>query len=94
LKCADEVLLNRDVASTSGKAIASLQVEASDLANFLTMGRNGGYRGSQTLLRSVLSEKQELCFSVVSLLWQKLIASPEMQMSEESTSAHQGWRKV
>ncbi|XP_062206500.1 protein GIGANTEA [Phragmites australis] len=94
LKCADEVLLNGDVASTSGKAIASLQVEASDLANFLTMDRNGGYRGSQTLLRSVLSEKQELCFSVVSLLWQKLIASPEMQMSAESTSAHQGWRKV
>jgi len=94
LKCAEEVLLNGDVASTSGKAIASLQVEASDLANFLTMDRNGGYRGSQTLLRSVLSEKQELCFSVVSLLWQKLIASPEMQMSAESTSAHQGWRKV
>jgi GIGANTEA protein len=94
LKCAEEVLLNGDVASTSGKSIASLQVEASDLANFLTMDRNGGYRGSQTLLRSVLSEKQELCFSVVSLLWQKLIASPEMQMSAESTSAHQGWRKV
>ncbi|CAO2185941.1 unnamed protein product, partial [Urochloa humidicola] len=94
LKCAEEVLLNGDVASTSGKTIASLQVEASDLANFLTMDRNGGYRGSQTLLRSVLSEKQELCFSVVSLLWQKLIASPEMQMSAESTSAHQGWRKV
>ncbi|TVU21497.1 hypothetical protein EJB05_31134 [Eragrostis curvula] len=94
LKCADEVLLNGDVASTSGKTIASLQVEASDLANFLTMDKNGGYRGSQTLLRSVLSEKQELCFSVVSLLWQKLIASPEMQMSAESTSAHQGWRKV
>uniref|UniRef100_A0A0E0BY91 Gigantea n=1 Tax=Oryza meridionalis TaxID=40149 RepID=A0A0E0BY91_9ORYZ len=94
LKCAEDVILNGDVASTSGKAIASLQVEASDLANFLTMDRNGGYRGSQTLLRSVLSEKQELCFSVVSLLWQKLIASPEMQMSAESTSAHQGWRKV
>ncbi|KAF8705782.1 hypothetical protein HU200_030987 [Digitaria exilis] len=94
LKCAEEVLLNGDVASTSGKVIASLQVEASDLANFLTMDRNGGHRGSQTLLRSVLSEKQELCFSVVSLLWQKLIASPEMQMSAESTSAHQGWRKV
>ncbi|KAG8045893.1 hypothetical protein GUJ93_ZPchr0008g12975 [Zizania palustris] len=93
LECAD-VLLNGDVASTSGKVIASLQAEASDLANFLTMDRNGGYRGSQTLLRSVLSEKQELCFSVVSLLWQKLIASPEMQMSAESTSAHQGWRKV
>nr|CAB3475984.1 unnamed protein product [Digitaria exilis] len=90
----EEVLLNGDVASTSGKVIASLQVEASDLANFLTMDRNGGHRGSQTLLRSVLSEKQELCFSVVSLLWQKLIASPEMQMSAESTSAHQGWRKV
>uniref|UniRef100_A0A0D9UXK8 Gigantea n=1 Tax=Leersia perrieri TaxID=77586 RepID=A0A0D9UXK8_9ORYZ len=94
LKCAENVQLNGDVASTSGKSIASLQVEASDLANFLTMDRNGGYRGSQTLLRSVLSEKQELCFSVVSLLWQKLIASPEMQMSAESTSAHQGWRKV
>ena len=94
LKCAEEVLLNGDVASTSRKSIASLQVEASDLANFLTMDRNGGYRGSQTVLRSVLSEKQELCFSVVSLLWQKLIASPEMQMSAESTSAHQGWRKV
>ncbi|WVZ72578.1 hypothetical protein U9M48_021013 [Paspalum notatum var. saurae] len=93
LKSAEDVL-NGDVASTSGKAIANLQVEASDLANFLTMDRNGGYRGSQTLLRSVLSEKQELCFSVVSLLWQKLIASPEMQMSAESTSAHQGWRKV
>jgi len=94
LKCGEEALRNGNVASTSGKVIATLQVEASDLANFLTMDRNGGYRGSQTLLRSVMSEKQELCFSVVSLLWHKLIASPEMQMSAESTSAHQGWRKV
>jgi GIGANTEA protein len=42
----------------------------------------------------VLPEKQELCFSVVSLLWQKLIASPETQPSAESTSAQQGWRQV
>jgi GIGANTEA protein len=94
MKCAEEARRNGNVASTSGKATATLQAEASDLANFLTMDRNGGYRGSQTLLRSVMSEKQELCFSVVSLLWHKLIASPETQMSAESTSAHQGWRKV
>lgn len=94
LKCSEEARRNGNVASTSGKVPATLQAEASDLANFLTMDRNGGYRGSQTLLRSVISEKQELCFSVVSLLWHKLIASPETQMSAESTSAHQGWRKV
>jgi GIGANTEA protein len=94
MKCAEEARRNGNIASTSGKATATLQAEASDLANFLTMDRNGGYRGSQTLLRSVMSEKQELCFSVVSLLWHKLIASPETQMSAESTSAHQGWRKV
>uniref|UniRef100_A0ACD5VMQ8 Uncharacterized protein n=1 Tax=Avena sativa TaxID=4498 RepID=A0ACD5VMQ8_AVESA len=94
LKCAEEARRNGNVASTSGKVIATLQAEASDLANFLTMDRNGGYQGSQSLLRSVMSEKQELCFSVVSLLWHKLIASPETQMSAESTSAHQGWRKV
>jgi GIGANTEA protein len=94
MKCAEEARRNGNIASTSGKVIATLQAEASDLANFLTMDRNGGYRGSQTLLRSVMSEKQELCFSVVSLLWHKLIASPETQMSAESTSAHQGWRKV
>lgn len=94
LKCSEEARRNGNVASTSGKVPATLQAEASDLANFLTMDRNGGYRGSQTLLSSVISEKQELCFSVVSLLWHKLIASPETQMSAESTSAHQGWRKV
>jgi GIGANTEA protein len=94
MKCAEQARRNGNVASTSGKATATLQAEASDLANFLTMDRNGGYGGSQTLLRTVMSEKQELCFSVVSLLWHKLIASPETQMSAESTSAHQGWRKV
>ncbi|KAJ3694141.1 hypothetical protein LUZ60_009621 [Juncus effusus] len=83
--------VNDDVASTSGKAIS----EASDLANFLTMDKNGGYNcGSHAFLRSVLAEKQEWCFSVVSLLWQKLIAAPETKMCAESTSAHQGWRKV
>ncbi|KAJ0960372.1 hypothetical protein J5N97_001789 [Dioscorea zingiberensis] len=88
-------LLNDAMLNTSGKSIASLPVDASDLANFLTMDRNTGYNcGAQTLLRSVLSEKQELCFSVVSLLWRKLIAAPETQMSPESTSAQQGWRQV
>ncbi|KAJ4794813.1 Gigantea [Rhynchospora pubera] len=93
--CSEAFLQCNDVASTSGKAISSLPMEASDLANFLTMGRNGGYNcGSHTFLRSVLVEKQELCFSVVSLLWHKLIAAPETKMCAESTSAHQGWRKV
>jgi GIGANTEA len=91
-----EALLQcNDAASTSGKAISSLPMEASDLANFLTMDRNGGYNcRSLSFLRSVLAEKQELCFSVVSLLWHKLIAAPETKMCAESTSAHQGWRKV
>jgi GIGANTEA protein len=84
-----------EAASTSGKSISSLPMEASDLANFLTMDRNGGYNcRSLAFLRSVLAEKQELCFSVVSLLWHKLIAAPETKMCAESTSAHQGWRKV
>ncbi|XP_073000251.1 protein GIGANTEA [Typha latifolia] len=95
LKYEKGVLLNDDIVGTSGKAIGSLPLDASDLANFLTMDRNMGYNcRSQTLLRSVLAEKQELCFSVVSLLWRKLIAAPETQMCAESTSAHQGWRKV
>ncbi|KAF7812473.1 protein GIGANTEA [Senna tora] len=68
---------------------------ASDLANFLTMDRHIGFSCSaQIFLRSMLAEKQELCFSVVSLLWHKLIASPETQPSAESTSAQQGWRQV
>ncbi|KAH9691867.1 protein GIGANTEA [Citrus sinensis] len=78
-----------------GKGIASFLVDASDLANFLTMDRHIGFNCSaQFLLRSVLAEKQELCFSVVSLLWNKLIAAPETQPSAESTSAQQGWRQV
>ncbi|CAD5187957.1 unnamed protein product [Musa acuminata subsp. malaccensis] len=80
---------------TSGKSFSSLPVDASDLANFLMTDWYVGYNcGAQTLLRSVLAEKQELCFSVVSLLWHKLIAAPETKMSAESTSAHQGWRQV
>ncbi|XVF29855.1 hypothetical protein REPUB_Repub16aG0006400 [Reevesia pubescens] len=78
-----------------GKGIASFPVDASDLANFLTMDRHIGFNCSaQILLRSMLVEKQELCFSVVSLLWHKLIAVPETQPSAESTSAQQGWRQV
>uniref|UniRef100_A0A6V7QQG3 Protein GIGANTEA n=1 Tax=Ananas comosus var. bracteatus TaxID=296719 RepID=A0A6V7QQG3_ANACO len=95
LKCEQALLLNDDIASASEKSVRSLPVDASDLANFLTMDRNVGYKcGSQAFLRSVLAEKQELCFSVVSLLWHKLIVAPETQMTAESTSAHQGWRQV
>lgn len=85
-----------DVAkSMTGKGITSFPTDASDLANFLTKDRHIGFSCSaQVLLRSVLAEKQELCFSVVSLLWHKLIVSPETQPSAESTSAQQGWRQV
>ncbi|KAL7176120.1 hypothetical protein ACSBR2_029646 [Camellia fascicularis] len=79
----------------TGKGIANFPLDASDLANFLTMDRHIGFNCSaHVLLRSVLAEKQELCFSVVSLLWYKLIAAPETQPSAESTSAQQGWRQV
>ncbi|XP_062157690.1 protein GIGANTEA [Alnus glutinosa] len=81
--------------NTLGKGIANFPLDASDLANFLTMDRHIGFNCSaQVLLRSLLTEKQELCFSVVSLLWHKLIAAPETQPSAESTSAQQGWRQV
>lgn len=80
---------------TIGKGIASFPVDASDLANFLTMERHIGFNcNGKVLLRSVLAEKQELCFSVVSFLWHKLIVSPETKPSAESTSAQQGWRQV
>ncbi|KAJ6306791.1 hypothetical protein OIU78_021995 [Salix suchowensis] len=95
LKCERATHTEEGSGSTSGKGIAGFPLEASDLANFLTMHRHIGFSCSaQVLLRSVLPEKQELCFSVVSLLWQKLIASPETQPSAESTSAQQGWRQV
>lgn len=80
---------------TMGKEGASFSVDATDLANFLTMDRHTDFNSSvQVLLRPVLAEKQELCFSAVSVLWHKLIASPETQPSAESTSAQQGWRQV
>lgn len=80
---------------TFGKGLANFPLDASELANFLTMDRHIGFSCSaQVLLRTVLAEKQELCFSVVSLLWHKLIASPETQPTAESTSAQQGWRQV
>ncbi|XP_073275467.1 protein GIGANTEA-like, partial [Primulina huaijiensis] len=78
-----------------GKGIATFPSDASDLANFLTMDRHIGFNcNAKVLLRSVLTEKQELCFSVVSLLLHKLIVSPETQPSAVSTSAQQGWRQV
>ncbi|XP_075516756.1 protein GIGANTEA-like [Primulina tabacum] len=78
-----------------GKGMATFPTDASDLANFLTMDRHIGFNcNAQVLLRSVLTEKQELCFSVVSLLLHKLIVSPETQPSAVSTSAQQGWRQV
>ncbi|KAG8633353.1 hypothetical protein MANES_18G095000v8 [Manihot esculenta] len=81
--------------STLGKDIAAFPLDASDLANFLTMDRHIGFNFSaQVLLRTLLVEKQELCFSVVSLLWHKMIAAPETQPSAVSTSAQQGWRQV
>uniref|UniRef100_A0A1D1ZDG0 Protein GIGANTEA n=1 Tax=Anthurium amnicola TaxID=1678845 RepID=A0A1D1ZDG0_9ARAE len=93
--CRKALLFGDNMVDTSRKTIASIPVDASDLANFLTMDRHIGFNCSaQALLRSVLAEKHELCFSVVSLLWHKLIAAPETQMSPESTSAQQGWRQV
>lgn len=78
-----------------GKGIASFPLDASDLANFLTRDRHIGFNCSaQVFLGSVLAEKQELCFSVVSLLWHKLITAPETKPTAESTSAQQGWRQV
>ncbi|KAK7279789.1 hypothetical protein RJT34_24847 [Clitoria ternatea] len=78
-----------------GKGVSGFSLDASDLANFLTMDRHIGLNcNAQIFLRSMLAEKQELCFSVVSLLWHKLIASPETQPCAESTSAQQGWRQV
>nr|ACT22764.1 GIGANTEA [Allium cepa] len=87
--------LNNAVANTSEESTSNLPENASDLANLLANDRRIGYSYNvQAPLKSVLAEKQELCFSVVSLLWHKLIAAPETQMSAESTSAQQGWRQV
>ncbi|XP_038898097.1 protein GIGANTEA-like isoform X2 [Benincasa hispida] len=81
--------------NTSVKGLASFSMDASDLANLLTMDRRIGFNCcAQVPLRSVLAEKQALCFSVISLLWHKLISAPETQPSVESTSAQQGWRQV
>ncbi|KAL9317694.1 hypothetical protein ACSQ67_014211 [Phaseolus vulgaris] len=86
---------NEAAGCTLGKGVSGFPLDASDLANFLTMDRHIGLNcNAQIFLRSMLAEKQELCFSVVSLLWHKLIASPETQPCAESTSAQQGWRQV
>ncbi|XP_019413816.1 PREDICTED: protein GIGANTEA-like isoform X3 [Lupinus angustifolius] len=80
---------------TSRKGVTDFPLIASDIANFLTVDRHIGFNCTdQIYLRSMLADKQELCFSVVSLLWHKLIASPETQPCAESTSAQQGWRQV
>lgn len=95
LKCRKFSHPCEDIRSTTGKEITSFPFNASDLANFLTMDRHIGFNCSaRVLLRSLLTEKQELCFSVVSLLWYRLIAAPETQLTAESTSAQQGWRQV
>ncbi|GJV29948.1 protein GIGANTEA isoform X1 [Tanacetum coccineum] len=87
--------LCEDGDGSSNKGVMNFPFNASELANFLTMDRHIGFTCSaRVLLRSVLTEKQELCFSVVSLLWHKMIASPETQLTGESTSAQQGWRQV
>lgn len=84
-----------NVSCNLGKGIASFPVDASDLANFLTKDWQIGFNCSvQVFLGSMLTDKQELCFSVVSLLWYKLISVPETKPSAESTSAQQGWRQV
>lgn len=84
-----------EVSNTLGKGIASFPLDASDLANFLTKDRHLGFNcGAQVFLGSMLAEKQELCFSVVSLLWYKLISAPETKPTAEGTSAQQGWRQV
>ncbi|KAE8646179.1 protein GIGANTEA isoform X1 [Cucumis sativus] len=86
---------DEELGSTSVKGLASFSIDASDLANLLTMNRHIGFSCcAQVPLRSVLAEKQALCFSVISLLWHKLISAPETQPSVESTSAQQGWRQV
>ena len=86
---------HNNAVDSSGKRMKSLLEDASDLANFLTADRHIGFNCSvPALLKSVFGEKHELCFSVVSLLWHKLIAAPETQMSPEGTSALQGWRQV
>ena len=86
---------HNNAVDSSGKRMKSLLEDASDLANFLTADRHIGFNCSApALLKSVFGEKHELCFSVVSLLWHKLIAAPETQMSPEGTSALQGWRQV
>ncbi|XP_019413815.1 PREDICTED: protein GIGANTEA-like isoform X2 [Lupinus angustifolius] len=80
---------------TSRKGVTDFPLIASDIANFLTVDRHIGFNCTdQIYLRSMLADKQELCFSVVSLLWHKLIASPETQPCAESTSAQQGWRQA
>lgn len=84
-----------EVSNTLGKGIVSFPLDASDLANFLTKDRHLGFNCSaQVFLGSMLAEKQELCFSVVSLLWYKLISAPETKPTAEGTSAQQGWRQV
>lgn len=95
LQCSKSLHINEKTGSSTSTGVTSFPVDASELANFLTMDRLIGFNCSaQVPLRSALAEKQELCFSVVSLLWHKLIAGPETLLSAEGTSTHRGWRQV
>lgn len=83
------------VIAGSGKVIANLSMDASDVASLLTMDRNKWVNHNVGhFVTAVLEQKQDLCVASVPLLWQRLITAPEMQMSVESTSAKQGWRQV
>lgn len=83
------------VIAGSGKVIANLSMDPSDVASLLTMDRHKWVNDNVgNFVTAVLEEKQDLCVASVPLLWQRLITAPEMQMSVESTSAKQGWRQV
>jgi len=83
------------VIAGSGKVIANLSMDGSDVVSLLTVDRHKWVNHNVgNFVTAVLEEKQDLCVASVPLLWQRLITAPEMQMSVESTSAKQGWRQV
>lgn len=83
------------VIAGSGKVIANLPMDASDVASLLTVDRHKWVNDNVgNFVTAVLEEKKDLCVASVPFLWQRLITAPEMQMSVESTSAKQGWRQV
>lgn len=79
----------------TGKGLANLPVNASDVASLLCMDRcNGGNDIVGTLVNAVLEEKEDLAVAAVPLLWQRLIMTPELPTGGESTSAKRGWRQA